>query len=113
MFAAATAGGLEIVETEDGELVAIDTDGRALGDGPGTDFASHKPSKERVDRLIAEMRRDEEAAMKKRRDRQRGGDDGDVTYINEKNKQFNEKLARFYNKYTGDIRESFERGTAI
>ena len=29
------------------------------------------------------------------------------------NKQFNEKLKRFYDKYTADIRESFERGTAI
>ena len=44
-----------------------------------------------------------------------GADDdgGDVTYINEKNKQFNEKLNRFYNRYTTEIRENFERGTAI
>jgi pre-mRNA-splicing factor SYF2 len=41
------------------------------------------------------------------------GDDGDVTYINEKNKQFNQKLSRFYNQYTAEIRDSFERGTMI
>jgi pre-mRNA-splicing factor SYF2 len=29
------------------------------------------------------------------------------------NKQFNEKLKRFYDKYTADIRDSFERGTAL
>ena len=40
-------------------------------------------------------------------------DEGDVTYINEKNKQFNQKLDRFYNKYTAEIRDSFERGTMI
>lgn len=39
--------------------------------------------------------------------------DADVTYINDKNKQFNKKLARFYDRYTTEIRESFERGTAI
>jgi pre-mRNA-splicing factor SYF2 len=110
---AAAAGGLEIVENEDGELIAIDAEGRVVGDDQSNDFMSHKPAKERVDRLVAEMKKDEAAQLKKRRDRGRGGDDGDVTYINEKNKQFNEKLARFYNKYTGDIRESFERGTAI
>lgn len=27
--------------------------------------------------------------------------------------QFNQKLARFYNKYTAEIRDSFERGTMI
>lgn len=27
--------------------------------------------------------------------------------------QFNQKLSRFYNKYTAEIRDSFERGTMI
>ena len=39
--------------------------------------------------------------------------EGDITYINQKNKQFNDKLGRFYNRYTTEIRENFERGTAI
>ncbi|TKA59709.1 Pre-mRNA-splicing factor syf2, partial [Friedmanniomyces simplex] len=56
----------------------------------------------------------EEVRLKKRRDRgMQDEGDRDVTYINEKNKQFNLKLARFYDKYTADIRESFERGTAM
>jgi pre-mRNA-splicing factor SYF2 len=64
--------------------------------------------------LVADIKKAEEVRLKKRRERGREDEgDRDVTYINEKNKQFNMKLARFYNKYTADIRESFERGTAI
>ena len=67
-----------------------------------------------MDRLVEDIKNAEEVRMKKRRERGKQDDTGeDVSYINEKNKQFNQKLARFYNKYTADIRESFERGTAI
>jgi pre-mRNA-splicing factor SYF2 len=111
---AARSGGLEIVENEDGELVAVDKDGTFYSTADSTDFIQNKPGKEAIDRLVNDLRKAEEVRLKKRRDR--GLDDdtsGDVTYINQKNKQFNEKLARFYNKYTADIRESFERGTAL
>ena len=58
-------------------------------------------------------------------------DEGDITYINEQNRVFNKKvgcshgsrlgfissfliqIARFYDKYTSEIRASFERGTAL
>ncbi|KXX79546.1 Pre-mRNA-splicing factor syf2 [Madurella mycetomatis] len=112
---AAAAGTLDIVETEDGEMVAVDKDGSFFSTADSTAFAQHKPDKAAVDRLVADLRKSEEASLKKRRERMaRNGDDGgDVTYINEKNKQFNQKLARFYNKYTAEIRESFERGTMI
>ena len=54
-------------------------------------------------------------------------DSDDVSYINEKNKKFNEKVSRYdgmircvdlildrvYGKYTEEIKESLERGTAI
>ncbi|KAK0646446.1 SYF2 splicing factor-domain-containing protein [Cercophora newfieldiana] len=111
---AAAAGTLEIVETEDGEMIAVDKDGTFFSTADSTTFAQHKPDKAAVDRLVENMRKQEEAALKKRRDREaKNGDDGDVTYINEKNKQFNQKLGRFYNKYTAEIRESFERGTMI
>lgn len=109
----AASGGLEVVETEDGELIAVDRDGKFYSTAESTDFADNKPSKEAVDKLVGEIRKAEEVRLKKRRDRGKGEEQGDVSYINEKNKQFNQKLARFYNKYTADIRESFERGTAI
>lgn len=65
-------------------------------------------------------------------------DQGDITYINERNRVFNKKvrfpvllsicngrfrtnadrssfvqIARYYDKYTSEIRASFERGTAL
>ncbi|KAI5868046.1 SYF2 splicing factor-domain-containing protein [Durotheca rogersii] len=111
---AAAAGGLDIVETEDGELIAVDRDGTFYSTADSTAFAENRPDRAAVDRLVAELRKAEDARLRKRRERMaQNGDDGDVTYINEKNKQFNQKLARFYNKYTAEIRDSFERGTMI
>ena len=40
-------------------------------------------------------------------------DEGDITYINERNRVFNKKIGRYYDKYTKEIRDSFERGTAL
>ncbi|KAH7328420.1 SYF2 splicing factor-domain-containing protein [Stachybotrys elegans] len=111
---AAAAGGLDIVETEDGELIAIDKDGSFYSTADSTTFAQNKPDKAAIDRLVNDIRRSEDARLKKRKERMaKNGDDGDVTYINEKNKQFNQKLSRFYDKYTAEIRDSFERGTMI
>lgn len=145
---AARRGTLEIVETEDGDMVAVDKDGTFYGGSGGgglgadaiSSFADNKPDKKAVDRLVGELKKAEEVAAKKRRERAaKNGDDADVTYINDKNsksphllsmvamlaaslgmlyanivaEQFNQKLARFYNKYTAEIRDSFERGTMI
>ncbi|KAF2431556.1 SYF2-domain-containing protein [Tothia fuscella] len=111
---AAANGGLEIVETEDGELIAVDRDGSFYSTADSTEFAKNKPDKAAVDRLVKDLQQAEEKRLAQSRKRNEHNDDGgDVTYINIKNKQFNEKLKRFYDKYTGDIRESFERGTAI
>ena len=110
---AALSGGLEVVETEDGELVAVDKNGTFYSTADTTDFIENKPEKAAVDRLVNDLKKAEETRLKKRKDRNRNDDDGDVTFINDKNKQFNQKLARFYNKYTAEIRDSFERGTMI
>ncbi|EAU39407.1 conserved hypothetical protein [Aspergillus terreus NIH2624] len=109
---AAANGDLEIVETNDGEMIAVDKNGSFYSTADSVGFTENKPDRAAVDKLVADLRKAEEVRLKKRRDR-RGDDDGDVTYINEKNKQFNQKLARFYNKYTTEIRDSFERGTMI
>jgi pre-mRNA-splicing factor SYF2 len=94
---AAASGGLEIVETDDGELVAVDKNGTFYSTADSTDFVENKPDRAAVDKLVSDLRKAEEVRLKKRRER-RGEDDADVTYINEKNKQFNQKLSRFYNK---------------
>ncbi|OJK04052.1 hypothetical protein ASPACDRAFT_22438 [Aspergillus aculeatus ATCC 16872] len=109
---AAANGDLEIVETNDGEMIAVDKNGTFYSTADTVGFTENRPDRAAVDKLVADLRKAEEVRLKKRRDR-RGDDDGDVTYINEKNKQFNQKLARFYNKYTTEIRDSFERGTMI
>jgi len=37
----------------------------------------------------------------------------DVNYINERNKRFNQKIGRNYDKHTVEIRQNLERGTAL
>ncbi|KAL9100305.1 MAG: hypothetical protein Q9163_004304 [Psora crenata] len=113
---AAASGGLEIIESDDGELIAVDKNGAFYSTADSTDFIENKPEKAAVDRLVKDLQKAEETRLRKRRERGKGEEEGDVTYINEKNKQFNQKLARFYNKivqYTAEIRDSFDRGTMI
>jgi pre-mRNA-splicing factor SYF2 len=115
MEKAAASGSLEIVETEDGEMIAVDKDGSFYSTADTTSFTQNKPDKAAIDRVVADLNRAEEQRLKKRKERmaKNGEEGGDVTYINEKNKQFNQKLERFYDKYTAEIRDSFERGTMI
>jgi len=39
--------------------------------------------------------------------------EGDVDYINKRNKRFNQKIERNYGKYTAEIKQNLERGTAL
>ncbi|KAJ4354654.1 Pre-mRNA-splicing factor SYF2 [Didymosphaeria variabile] len=105
-------GLLRLVE-EGGEVFTVDSEGRVNTPVEELYGHDHKPSKEAVDKLVEDLEKGERARLKARAARGINDDSGDVTYINEKNKQFNEKLSRFYNRYTTEIRESFERGTAI
>eukprot|EP00035_Acanthoeca_spectabilis_P022908 m.446530 g.446530 ORF g.446530 m.446530 type:complete len:234 (-) comp19380_c0_seq1:1403-2104(-) len=62
------------------------------------------------------MAKDLEAQIEKRSKfsrRRAHHHDADISYINERNMQFNKKLDRYYSKYTQEIRENLERGTAI
>ncbi|GAA5862161.1 hypothetical protein JCM3774_004804 [Rhodotorula dairenensis] len=75
-------------------------------------YADHKPSEDQVDRMISKLNSDIDKRQK--RSRQRDDDEqGDITWINEKNRQFNRKLARYYDDVTRETRENFERGTAL
>lgn len=84
---AAASGGLEIVETEDGELIAVDRDGSFYSTKDTTGFVGNKPSKDAIDKLVGEIRKAEEVRLKKRKARGQAEEEGDVTYINDKNKQ--------------------------
>ncbi|KAF2121013.1 SYF2 splicing factor-domain-containing protein [Lophiotrema nucula] len=110
-----SSGLLELVETADGDVFTVDKEGRINTPvDEAYTHGDHRPSKDAVDRLVSDLDKAERARLKARAARGGNDDDkGDVTYINQKNKQFNDKLARFYNRYTTEIRESFERGTAI
>ncbi|KAI6141926.1 SYF2-domain-containing protein [Pisolithus tinctorius] len=75
-------------------------------------YGDNKPSEEAVDRLISKLNHDVDKKAKFSRKRH-NEDEGDITYINERNRVFNKKIARYYDKYTAEIRASFERGTAL
>ena len=74
--------------------------------------ARSAPSETAVDRLVADI----DAATKRRAAfsrRRRFNEQEDVTYINERNRTFNKKVARAFDAFTIDIAQSLERGTAL
>lgn len=75
-------------------------------------YADNKPSDDAIDRVIGKLNQEQDKRNKFSRKRL-NEDEGDITYINERNRVFNKKIARFYDKYTSEIRASFERGTAL
>ncbi|KAI0301342.1 SYF2-domain-containing protein [Russula brevipes] len=75
-------------------------------------YADNKPTDEAIDRVIGKINHDLDKRRKFSRKRP-NEDTGDITYINEKNRIFNKKIARYFDKYTAEIRASFERGTAL
>ncbi|KAI0046768.1 SYF2-domain-containing protein [Auriscalpium vulgare] len=75
-------------------------------------YADSKPSEDAIDRVIGKINKDIDKKRKFSRKRA-NEDEGDITYINEKNRVFNKKIARYFDKYTTEIRASFERGTAL
>eukprot|EP00053_Salpingoeca_punica_P012129 m.108394 g.108394 ORF g.108394 m.108394 type:complete len:261 (+) comp15866_c0_seq1:111-893(+) len=69
-------------------------------------------TKEGVERMVNDL--NEQAEKRKEFSRRRMFVEGaDVNFINERNRRFNLKVERFYGKHTKDIKDSFERGTAI
>ncbi|CAB3402558.1 unnamed protein product [Caenorhabditis bovis] len=73
---------------------------------------SHYPTTSAMEKLVNDVK-----GQVKRREqfhRRRLYDpDAPIDYINEKNKKFNQKLEKYYGKYTEDIKDDLERGTAI
>ncbi|KAJ9073498.1 Pre-mRNA-splicing factor SYF2 [Entomophthora muscae] len=71
-----------------------------------------KPSSEAVDRLVSHVK-DEIAERAKFSKTRPVKEEDDVTYINDRNAHFNRKISRAFDKYTKEIKDSFERGTAL
>ena len=63
-------------------------------------------------RVVADINQQIEKRKKFHR-RRAHDEDKDITYINERNRRFNEKIDRSYSKYTTEIKKNLERGTAI
>ncbi|XP_030057200.1 pre-mRNA-splicing factor SYF2 isoform X1 [Microcaecilia unicolor] len=73
---------------------------------------THVPSKEGIDRMVADI--DKQIEKREKYSRRRAyNDDADIDYINERNAKFNKKAERFYGKYTAEIKQNLERGTAV
>lgn len=73
---------------------------------------SSKPSEAAIDRMVDDL--EKQAAKRAKYSRRREfRQDSDVDYINERNRKFNVKAGRFYDKYTSEIKQNLERGTAI
>lgn len=61
--------------------------------------------------LSIEMKRRIEKQKSKRDRLEFEGED--VTWINQRNKKFNQKISRNYDKFVADIKQNLERGTAL
>mmetsp|Transcript_37937 Transcript_37937/g.87614 ORF Transcript_37937/g.87614 Transcript_37937/m.87614 type:complete len:177 (-) Transcript_37937:153-683(-) len=72
----------------------------------------YQASEDRVDALVDDLARQAAKRGSSSRRRQHYEED-EVTYINDRNKVFNEKIARVFNKYTSEIKNNLERGTAL
>ncbi|KAF9384395.1 hypothetical protein CPB97_005703 [Podila verticillata] len=97
---------------EDGELV-VASDSEFYRDANSVAFLSDaKPHDLAIDRMAADVAKqiDARTRFSKRRAHK---EDEDVNYINDANQRFNQKISRFYDKYTKEIRDDFERGTAL
>ena len=62
-------------------------------------------------RLANEMKRRVEKKINKKRKIE--FDETDVSYINDRNKRFNQKIGRNFDEHTAEIRQNLERGTAL
>ncbi|KDR77240.1 hypothetical protein GALMADRAFT_66780 [Galerina marginata CBS 339.88] len=73
-------------------------------------YGDSKPSEDAIDRVVGKINKEYKGKFSRKRLNE---EEGDITYINEHNRVFNKKIARYYDKYTAEIRASFERGTAL
>jgi len=77
------------------------------------DYANQVPlNPEAVDRMVQELEATAERRSKFSR-RRPFREDTTVDYISERNRVFNAKVKRHYDKYTAEIRANLERGTAL
>lgn len=91
-----------------GSLVRTDTKPRILC------FMVQAPkiSEDKIDKMVKELK-DQEEKKKKFSRRRRFHDEKDIDSINDRNEHFNKKIERAFGKYTLEIKNNLERGTAL
>ncbi|KAL3539098.1 hypothetical protein ACH5RR_002464 [Cinchona calisaya] len=71
-----------------------------------------KVSEEKIDKMVKELKdRDEKCKAFSRR--RRYHEEKDIDSINDRNEHFNKKIERAFGKYTLEIKNNLERGTAL
>ena len=63
--------------------------------------------------IILKDHEEQEERIRKKARRHTYNPDEDVSHISDRNRHFNKKLAKSYDKYTNEIKQSLERGTAL
>jgi pre-mRNA-splicing factor SYF2 len=102
----AAALGLSAEDADNTELIAHASTSSGSQMIPGSDslyrdansfvYADHKPSDDAIDKVVGKLNLDLDKRAK--RSRARVEDETDITYINDRNKVFNKKLERYFNK---------------
>lgn len=69
-------------------------------------------SEEKIDKMVKELKdREEKSRSFSRRRKYR--EEKDIDSINDRNEHFNKKIERAFGKYTLEIKNNLERGTAL
>lgn len=71
-----------------------------------------KISEEKIDKMIKELKDREEKSRSFSR-RRKFREEKDIDSINDRNEHFNKKIERAFGKYTLEIKNNLERGTAL
>eukprot|EP01091_Cochliopodium_minus_P007482 TRINITY_DN1736_c0_g1_i2.p1 TRINITY_DN1736_c0_g1~~TRINITY_DN1736_c0_g1_i2.p1 ORF type:complete len:148 (-),score=45.07 TRINITY_DN1736_c0_g1_i2:55-498(-) len=88
-----------------GDLMYREVDDLSYGE-------SQKPSEQKLDVLVKTLDQLEDR-RKNFSKRRRYYDEKDVDSINRKNEEFNKRIEKSYGKYSVDIKDNLERGTAL
>jgi pre-mRNA-splicing factor SYF2 len=71
-----------------------------------------KVPEENIDKMVKELK-DREEKRKSFSRRRKFNEDKDIDSINDRNEHFNKKIERAFGKYTLEIKNNLERGTAL
>ncbi|EXC16564.1 hypothetical protein L484_008369 [Morus notabilis] len=71
-----------------------------------------KISEEKIDKMVKELK-DRDAKRNSFSRRRRFHEEKDIDSINDRNEHFNKKIERAFGKYTLEIKNNLERGTAL